>query len=369
MTADRRADHEFMARALQLARRGLYTTDPNPRVGCLIVRDGQIVGEGWHQRAGEPHAERHALAAAGPRAAGATVYLSLEPCIHQGRTAPCAPALIEARVARVVCAAEDPNPRVAGGGLAALRAAGIAVHTGIGRAEAEALNVGFNKRMRCGLPWVRVKLAASVDGRTALASGESRWITSAAARADVHRWRARSSAILTGINTLLADDPRLDVRLGDDGPTCLPPQRAIVDSQLRTPITARTLALPGKVVVFTHSDNRVAIAALEAHGATVVTLPGHGPLPLAQVLRCLGDQEVNEVWVEAGARLSGALIQQGLADELFVYLAPHMLGDTARGMFAMGTVGEMAQRVQWQWQDIRRVGDDLRLRLTPGCAS
>jgi len=365
MSVESHADHEFMARALQLARRGLNTTDPNPRVGCVIVGDGRVVGEGWHQRAGEPHAERYALEAAGPQAAGATVYLTLEPCIHEGRTPPCAPALIQARVARVVCAAEDPNPRVAGGGLAALREAGIAVHTGIGRAEAEALNPGFNKRMRSGLPWVRIKLAASIDGRTALASGESRWITGAAARADVHRWRARSSAILTGINTVLADDPQLDVRLGDDEPAFLAPQRAILDSRLQIPATARTLALPGEVLVFTRSVDSVAIAALEATGAGVITLPGDGPLPLDQVLRRLGEREVNEVWVEAGARLSGALIQQGLADELFVYVAPHILGDTARGMFALGSLNNMAQRVEWQWQEVRPVGDDLRLRLIP----
>jgi diaminohydroxyphosphoribosylaminopyrimidine deaminase/5-amino-6-(5-phosphoribosylamino)uracil reductase len=365
MSVSPAADFAFMARALELARRGLTTTDPNPRVGCVIVRDGVVVGEGWHQRAGEPHAERHALAAAGPRAAGATVYLTLEPCVHHGRTPPCAPALIQAQVVRVVCAAEDPNPRVAGGGLAALRAAGIAVETGIGRPAAEALNPGFNKRMRSGLPWVRVKLAASLDGRTALASGESRWITGAPARADVHLWRARASAILTGIDTVLADDPQLNVRLADAEHAFQEPWRVIVDSRLRIPPTATTLSLSGQVLVFTRSEDRAAITALENRGAQVMTIPGVGPLPLDQVLRSLGDREINEVWVEAGARLSGALIQQGLADELIVYVAPNILGDSGRGMFALGTLSEMAQRIEWQWQDVRRVGEDLRLHLLP----
>ncbi len=365
MSVTHPTDYQYMARAIRLARRGLTTTDPNPRVGCVVVRDGAVVGEGWHQRAGEPHAERHALAAAGPQAVGATVYLTLEPCVHQGRTPPCAPALIEAGVARVVCACEDPNPQVAGRGLAALQAAGIEVQAGIGRAAAQQLNPGFNKRMTQGLPWIRAKLAVSLDGRTALANGSSRWITGPDARADVHRWRARSSAVLTGVDTVLADDPQLNPRLSDGGPAFVEPLRVILDSTLRLPPSARTLQLPGEVLIFTRSADQQAAAPLLARGAQVMTLPGQGRLPLAAVLRELGEREVNEVWVEAGLRLNGALMQQGLVDELFVYLAPHLLGAASRGMFALDELTAMEQRIELEWLDVRRIGDDLRLRLKP----
>ncbi len=357
-------DARYMARALQLARRGLNTTDPNPRVGCVIVRDGQVVGEGWHERAGEAHAERHALNAAGAAAAGATVYLTLEPCAHQGRTPPCAPALIEAGVARVVCAMKDPNPRVAGRGMQTLQAAGIKVETGVGGGAAAALNRGFIQRMVHGRPLVRVKLAASLDGGTALANGNSQWITGAAARGDVQRWRARASAVLTGIGTVLADDPSLNARPPNGG-ECVQPVRVILDAALRLPLQARTLGLPGEVLVFTHSDDAEKAAALAARGATVISWPGSGALSLTEVFAELGRRDVNEVWVEAGARLSGALLADGLADELIIYLAPHLLGSAARGMFELGELTELSQRVQLRWQAVRRVGNDLRLHLRP----
>ncbi|HHQ13428.1 MAG TPA: bifunctional diaminohydroxyphosphoribosylaminopyrimidine deaminase/5-amino-6-(5-phosphoribosylamino)uracil reductase RibD [Chromatiales bacterium] len=354
-----------MARALQLARRGLYTAHPNPRVGCVIVRDGRIVGEGWHERTGGPHAEIVALAQAGADASGATVYVTLEPCCHQGRTPPCTDALIAAGVARVVAGAPDPNPAVAGGGLKALQEAGIDTVSGVLEAQCSALNAGFNLRMRCGRPRVTVKIAASVDGRTALSNGVSQWISGTAAREDVQRLRARSGAIMTGIGTVLADDPMLTVR-GPDFTDMPQPLRVILDSQLRLPPDARLLNHPGEVRVFTVADVttdqaealRVAGAKLEPVQAT------QGRPALEAVLERLAGLEVNDVLVEAGPGLNGALLDAGLVDELIVYQAAHLLGADAQGMFASRPLATMDQRTALTLTDLRRVGRDIRLSYT-----
>jgi diaminohydroxyphosphoribosylaminopyrimidine deaminase / 5-amino-6-(5-phosphoribosylamino)uracil reductase len=365
-------DRSAMQRALELAARGLETTHPNPRVGCVIAQGARIVGEGWHERAGEPHAEVAALAAAGARAAGATVYVTLEPCSHHGRTPPCVEALIAAGPARVVYAADDPNPQVDGRGAARLREAGVRVDAGLLAAEAEELNAGFLKRMRSGRPWVRVKLAMSLDGRTALASGASQWITGEAARADVHCWRARSSAILTAAGTVLADDPRLDVRLPED-PAGRPrhqPLRVVLDGRLRTPPTARLLGGGGEVLILTaterSSEPQAAerAAALTAQGARVETLPGSGGrLDLPAVLARLGELEVNELQVEAGATLVAELLRAGLADELLVYVAPKLLGQEARPLVALPEPATLGQARAFRFVETAQVGEDLRLRL------
>ena len=355
-----------MARALQLAERGLYSTDPNPRVGCVLVRDGVVVGEGWHERAGGPHAEINALQQAGAQAAGATAYVTLEPCSHHGRTPPCSTALIAAGVARVVAAMQDPNPRVAGSGLQALQQAGIDTASGVLGAAAEALNPGFVKRMRTGLPWVRCKLAMSLDGRTAMASGESQWITGPDARRDVHRLRARASAILTGIDTVLADDPALTVRLEEPAETSVrQPLRDVLDSRLRMPAAARLLGLPGETLLLTGVTQLEQHARLARAGVTLATLPLQaGRLDLAAVLRHLGELELNEIHVEAGATLCGALLRAGLLDELVVYMAPHLMGDAARGLFSLPGLEHMAQRLNLRVTDIRAVGDDWRITST-----
>ncbi len=365
-------DHRFMARAIRLARQGLYTTHPNPRVGCVLVREGEILGEGYHRRAGEPHAERNALARAGERARGATAYVTLEPCCHHGRTPPCSEGLIEAGVSRVVAAMRDPNPRVAGQGFAQLREAGIAVEEGVMQAQAEALNPGFVKRMRQGLPFVRCKLAMSLDGRTAMASGESQWITSAAAREDVHRLRARSSAIVTGFGTVKADDPSMNVRLnpdqlGLDADLHTPqPLRVVLDPQLETPPTATMLTLPGRVLIVCSDEVRLDAAPLEAAGAQVVTRPAEGDrLDLRQVMAYLASQEINEVLLESGAVLAGAMLAEGLIDELVVYLAPHLMGSGARGLFNLPAIELMSQRIPLKITDLRQVGEDIRITARP----
>lgn len=359
------ADYKYLAHALQLAERGLFTTDPNPRVGCVLVRDGVIVGEGWHERAGEPHAEVLALRAAGEQARGATAYVTLEPCSHHGRTPPCADALIAAGVTEVVVAMQDPNPQVAGGGLAKLNAAGIQTRKGVLAVQAEALNPGFISRMRHGRPYVRCKLAMSLDGRTAMASGESKWITGAEARADVQRLRARSSAIMTGIGTVLADDPSLNVRI-DDVDAARQPLRVVLDHELRMPPTARMLKLTGKTLIFAVSEAEPPREALLAAGAEIVLLEPHdGRLLLKDVLKVLAVREINEVLVEAGATLSGALLAAGLIDELLIYMAPHLMGDGARGLFHLPGILAMDQKLALDVQDIRKVGNDWRITAVP----
>lgn len=353
-----------MARALALARRGLYTTDPNPRVGCVIVKEGRVVGEGWHVRAGEAHAEVIALAAAGEAARGADVYLTLEPCAHHGKTPPCVDALIAAGVGRVIAAMRDPNPRVNGGGFARLERAGIGWSVGLMEEQACALNPGFLRRMTQGRPYVRIKLAASLDGRTALASGESRWITGEAARTDVQRLRARSSAILTGVETVLADDPALTVRAFDIGRQ---PLRVVLDSRLRMPAQAQMLRLPGKTIVLTAEADRARHSALVQAGADVVVAPADsaGHVDLAGALAHLAGREVNEVLVEAGATLCGRLMAAGLADELVLYLAPHLLGDGARGLFHLPGIVRMPDRIALDIVDVRAVGADWRVTARP----
>ena len=347
-----------MAQALHLAERGLNTTSPNPRVGCVLVRDGNVVGEGWHERAGEPHAEIHALQAAGDTARGATAYVTLEPCSHHGRTPPCADALIEAGVARVVAAVQDPNPQVAGQGIAKLRAAGIEVECGLMEAAARELNIGFFSRMTRGTPWVRSKIAMSLDGRTALANGVSKWITGEAARQDVQHWRARSCAVLTGIGTVLADDPQLNVR---EVVTSRQPLRAVVDNDLRLPPKARLLQQRG-VLVYTATKDAEKIEVLEKAGAVVMVLPDvNGQVNMAVVLRDLAAQGCNEVLVEAGSKLNGALLKAGLVDELVLYFAPQLLGDMARGMARLGELTSLDQHIELEWKDVRHVGKDLRI--------
>lgn len=359
-------EHRWMARALQLARRGLLTTRPNPRVGCLLIHSGAIVAEGWHERAGGPHAEIMALEKAGTMSRGATAILTLEPCGHHGRTPPCDQALIDAGVRSVVVAMQDPNPQVAGRGLQHLRDAGIGVRQGLMEAQAEALNVGFVTRMRLGRPRIRVKLAGSLDGRTAMASGESRWITGRAARADVHRLRAASCAILTGIGTVLADDPRLTPRDVDGLDDMPPPLRVVLDSGLRMPPQAAMLREAGRTLVVTASDDAGARQRLEQAGAEVLRLPATDDrLDLAAVMRLLGEREINDVLVEGGAELAGALLQRQLVDELILYQAPHFLGGEARPLVELPGLEQLSDRLRLKLTDSRMVGDDLRLQLQP----
>lgn len=353
------ADADYMARALKLAAKGLYTTDPNPRVGCVIVKDGSVVGEGWHARAGEPHAEVLALAQAGTRARGADLYVTLEPCNHVGRTPPCAEAIVRAGLRRVVAAARDPNPLTDGKGFERLRGAGIEVSTGLLEDRARALNQGFVARLTRGRPYVRVKVGASLDGRTAMASGESRWITGDAARADVQALRARSSAVVTGIGTVLADDPELTVRTLAIGRQ---PLRVVVDSGLRTPAHARILRPPGRALIATTAGDPQRAEALVAAGAEVVRLPGvDGRVELASLLAFLAKFEMNEILVEAGAHLVGAFVAAGLVDELIVYFAPTLLGDDGRGMFHLPMIKALAQRQALVITDVRAVGEDWRV--------
>lgn len=355
----RAVDYRYMSRALQLAYKGLYTTDPNPRVGCVIVKDNDVVGEGWHERAGESHAEVHALRAAGNKARGATAYVTLEPCCHHGKTPPCSDALIEAQVARVVVAMQDPHSRVAGQGLQQLREAGIEVEVGVLETQARALNPGFIKRMQTGRPYVRNKLAMSLDGRTAMASGESKWITSDAARQDVQRMRARSSAIVTGVGTVLADDPSMTVRLEGIERQ---PLRVVVDTHLSMPATAGMLQQPGRTLVMTCSEDEAAREVLEQAGAQVVQLPfSSNTVDMQAVLDTLGEMEINEVLVETGATLSGAMLQAGLIDELVIYMAPILMGDGARGLFRLPGLDSMQQKISLDITDMRAVGKDWRI--------
>jgi diaminohydroxyphosphoribosylaminopyrimidine deaminase / 5-amino-6-(5-phosphoribosylamino)uracil reductase len=350
------ADHAYMALALRLAERGLATTTPNPRVGCVLVKDGMVVGEGWHQRAGEAHAEIHALRQAGNAARGATAYVTLEPCSHYGRTPPCADALIDAGISRVVAALRDPNPLVAGEGLARLMLAGVDVSGGLMESEALSLNVGFVSRMTRGRPWLRLKVAASLDGKTALNNGRSQWITGPEARRDAHAWRARSCAILTGYGTVRDDDPSLTVR---DVPCTRQPLRVVVDSRLETPPTAKVLAGGGTLIF--------AAAAGSVPGAEVVAIPNRaGKVDLAAMLRELGRRGVNELLVEAGMRLNGSLLAEGLVDELLIYQAPILLGDAARGMFGLPELADLAGKRELRIMDARQVGRDWRLMARLG---
>ena len=355
-------DHGMMARALQLAERGLWTTTPNPRVGCVLVRDGRIVGEGWHEKAGEPHAEVHALRAAGEQACGATAYVTLEPCSHHGRTPPCAEALIGAGVSRVVAAMRDPNPLVAGSGLAMLQAAGIETACGLLENEARELNIGFVSRMTRGRPWLRLKAAASLDGKTALNNGVSQWITGPDARRDGHRWRARACAILTGIGTVRDDDPQLSVREVD---TTRQPLRVVVDSKLEIPLSAKILQ-GGAVLVAAAVDDEKRANSLRAAGADVVVLPNpHGKVELKALLEELGRRGINEVHAEAGFKLNGSLLREGLVDELLLYLAPCLIGHDASGLFNLPALTGLDGKYRLQIRDLRQIGQDIRLIARP----
>jgi len=355
-------DHQCMAQALRLASKGLNTTHPNPRVGCVIAKDEQVIGRGWHQKTGEAHAEVFALREAGEKAQGATAYVTLEPCSHSGRTPPCADALIKAKVKHVVFAVKDPNPDVNGGGVQCLEQAAIEVESGLMAAQAEELNSGFLMRMRQGRPWVRIKLAQSMDGHIGLANGDSQWISGPEARADVQNWRARSDAILTGIGTVLSDDPSLNVRNRKDARQ---PLRVIVDSQWRMPVKAQLLGLKGGTLIAGLSENTLPDALQATNAECVGLATDNGRVDLTALLKELANREINEVQVEAGATLCGALLQRGLVDEIMIYQAPVLLGGGAVSPFAAPRLDKMADRVHLQWIDSRRIGKDMRLRLKP----
>jgi diaminohydroxyphosphoribosylaminopyrimidine deaminase/5-amino-6-(5-phosphoribosylamino)uracil reductase len=352
------ADREFTRQALDLAARGLYTTTPNPRVGCVIVKDGGAVGTGWHEKAGMPHAEVLALKAAGERARGATLYVNLEPCSHHGRTPPCVDAVIAAGIKRVVAAMQDPNPKIAGSGFAKLRAAGVEVESGLMEDEARELNIGFVARMTRGRPWVRMKIAASLDGRTALANGKSQWITGEAARADGHRWRARACAILTGHGTVRDDDPQLNVR-GVETPR--QPLKIVVDSRFETPLSARLLK-DGKTLVAGAVNETKRIEGLRSAGADTVIIPNdRGKVELFKLMEELASRELNEIHVEGGAKLNGSLLEAGVVDELLVYLAPSVIGNSGRGMFDLPELTELSRIKGLEIRALERVGEDIRV--------
>ena len=352
------ADYGFMAQALRLAERGLYSTTPNPRVGCVIVREDVVVGEGWHRKAGEAHAEIHALQSAGSAARGATAYVTLEPCSHHGRTSPCAEALIEAGVSRVVAAMQDPNPLVSGRGLSMLVTAGIAADCGVLEADARELNVGFISRMTRGRPWVRMKLAASLDGKTALHNGASQWITGPPARQDGHRWRARACAILSGIGTVRNDDPQFNVR---GVQTLRQPLKVIVVSHLGISPEAKLLK-SGNALIVTTTEDAGRSDVLRKRGADILNLPaGGGRVDLSSLMAELGRRGVNELHVEGGFRLNGALLAAGLVDELLLYFAPCLVGDAARGMFDLPALESLEGQRRLTIRDMRMVGADVRV--------
>ena len=359
----RATDHYYMSHALKLAEKGLYSTHPNPRVGCVVVKDDAVVGEGWHERAGLPHAEILALREAGNAARGASVYVNLEPCCHQGRTPPCTGFLIDAGIKRVVAAMEDPNPQVSGGGIQNLRSVGIDVDVGVQRQAAEKLNRGFVQRMKAGRPWVTVKVAASIDGRTATRSGESKWITNELSRRDVHHWRARSSVILTGSGTVRADNPTLTVRHVS---TERQPMRVVVDSRFSTPSDARVVTAPGQVLIATANADCAQPKDVDAEGTEVVYVPSaDNNVDLVALMDHLSQREINEVLVEAGPTLSGAMMHAGLVDEVLIYTAPCLLGVGGRGMFDLKGLNSLADRSQFNITDIRQFGGDLRITLKP----
>ena len=352
------ADREFMTRALALAEKGLYTATPNPRVGCVIVKDGAIVGEGWHEAAGLPHAEINALREAAGRARGATLYVTLEPCSHQGRTPPCADAVIGAGLARVVAAMQDPNPEVAGRGFARLRDAGIDLSSGVMEEAAREINIGFVSRMTRGRPWARMKIAASLDGRTALANGRSQWITGEAARRDGHHFRARACAVLTGIVTVKEYDPQLNVRLVETGRQ---PLRVLIDSRLEVNPNAR-LFDGGSVLVVAAVEDRAKADALRARGAEVVVIANpRGKTDLPEVLAELARRSVGELHVEAGTRLNGSMLREGCVDELLLYFAPGLIGDSGRGMFGLPELTELTQKIPLAIREVSRIGEDIRV--------
>ena len=355
-------DEFYMAKAIQLAKRGRYTTAPNPNVGCVLVKNGQIIAEGWHKKAGQGHAEVEALIQVA-NAQGATAYVTLEPCSHHGKTPPCCDALIKAGVSRVVAAMTDPNPLVSGQGLAKLQAAGIEVLCGVLADDAHALNRGFIKRMTEGRPFVRSKLAMSLDGRTAMASGESQWITSAESRADVHKLRAESSAILTGIGTVLADDPSLTARVDFD---VQQPLRVVLDSQLQMPVTAKMATLAGRSIILTCSTDTDKQQRLQQAGFEVYSLPSQNTrLDLFEVMKFLARHcQVNDLLVEAGAILNGALLEHSLIDEAIIYMASCVLGDQGRGLFHLPSLHTMADKKMLKLRDVRQIGADLKLTLT-----
>ena len=362
-------DQTFMRRALELAERGMYTTTPNPRVGAVLVKDGRSVGEGFHVMAGEPHAEvialRDARAKAGADAVrGSTLYVTLEPCSHHGRTPPCADLLVDEGISRVVAAMEDPNPKVAGRGFARLRDAGVDVRVGLLANEARELNIGFVSRMVHGLPWVRLKIAASLDGKTALTNGQSQWITGPEARRDGHAWRARACAILSGIGTVLEDDPHLNVR---DVITPRQPLKVIVDSRLQTPTDARILT-EGRVVIVCAVDHPAArqgladAAAARGCALEFIVLPNpSGKVALGALLRELGRREINEIHVEAGFRLNGSMLREGCVDEMLIYFAASIIGDSGQGMFNLPALEKLEERRKLKLHSVSQLGDDLRL--------
>jgi diaminohydroxyphosphoribosylaminopyrimidine deaminase/5-amino-6-(5-phosphoribosylamino)uracil reductase len=352
------SDLAFMAHALRLAEKGLYTTTPNPRVGCVIVRDAAVIGEGWHELAGAPHAEINALRAAGASTHGATAYVSLEPCSHHGRTPPCADALIAAGIRRVVTAMRDPNPAVAGSGVQRLRDAGVEVEVGAMEEEARELNAGFVSRMTRGRPWLRLKIASGLDGKTALENGVSQWITGPEARRDAHHWRARSCAVMTGIGTLRDDDPRLTVR---EIATTRQPLRIVVDSRLRIPLDAKIFE-GGGVLVATAGSDAEKIRGIERRGAEVVVLPNaEGKVDLARLAATLAGRGINEVTVEAGMNLNSALYRAGVVDELLIYYAPVLLGSQGRGMLDLGGLTRLEDAPRLAVRDVRHFGPDLRV--------
>jgi len=357
-------DTEWMKQSLALARQGQYSAKPNPSVGCVIVKNGELIGEGWHKQAGQAHAEVNALADAGSKAVGATAYVTLEPCSHTGRTGPCAVALVEAKVSRVVIAMKDPNPLVAGKGIEILKVAGIELAVGLLEAEAIELNKNFCQRMKTTRPRVFSKVAMSLDGRTAMASGESKWITGAEARRDVHRLRAESCAVLTGIATVLADDPELTARDDVDG-LVVQPVRIVLDSALKTPITANIIGEQGSCRILTCSEDVAKKQALEAKGCVVIKLPSDkGLVDLQAAFDWLAEQNLNSVMVEAGNTLNGALLEAGLLDELVMYVAPCIMGNQAKGTFSLPTLDKMADRKMLSLNNSKQLGDDLRLSYT-----
>lgn len=353
-------DYAFMSYALRLAEKGLYSTTPNPRVGCVLTLHDRIIGSGWHEKAGQPHAEINALASASEAARGATAYITLEPCSHYGRTPPCVNALIDAGITKAIIAMEDPNPMVSGRGCALLEQAGVTVQTGLLQAQAQALNTGFMTRMMHKKPWIRLKTAASLDGKTALNNGISQWITGEAARHDGHRWRARSCAIITGIGTVKSDNPQLSVRHVE---TARQPKKIIVDSHLTIPLDAKLLQGGGEVLIFAaHDEDVEKKEMLDRMGVQVIVIPnGNGAVDLRKMMTVLADMEINEVLIEAGCELNGALIEAELVDEMIFYLAPHLLGDDARGMIKLPELTCLEQKKELKIQDVRMIGQDIRI--------